>query len=507
MVHKVVAEPIDRSSMRIMSITPEGLKATGGLGTVMRPLNTAFRAHDVDAGVITPIMGQDHNLDSYHHLGAPLNIVVDGTNFKVSLLAGKLPDSNIPCILIDEPSLFGNRPGVYGEGGKEYTDNWLRSLVMNRAIMEGLRLGQTRADILIAHDWFAALAAPLRLLYEKGGNQGFERLRMQTVLHNILHKGQFPITNFHSLGMPRSMYNQLEYFDTLSTLKAGILYSDVVSTVSENHAKELLTVEGGSGFEGIINNIHRDGRFFGFTNGIETKDWDPRTNTHLHPNFGIEDAWEGKLANRAYLYKTFFPHLTVDPAIPLIGVLGRMDPQKGIGDVIEAIKEVLQDRKGQFVAMGPVAKQYQAEFEELQRLFPDQVGIHDGFINPHLPMAAFTYILVPSKVEPCGLTQQEAMRYGTVPIVAPVGGLVDTVIHGVNGYVLRKANADNVYYGIKIALRQFSQLGGIEEYKRWSTNAMLRDATFDKAIKGYIDVARRMLSGELVNRAMHGNSY
>lgn len=390
---------------------------TGGLADVVGALGPVMGAHDVECRVLLPLYRQIAHLAT----GAQ-EVLSVGSLFggPVRVLATR--DSGIDLLLIDAPHLY-DRPGqIYlNESGVDWADNQLRFGLLSWL---GAEIGRSGIagwvpDVIHAHDWQAGLVP----VY---AHQMGSSVPCVLTIHNIAFQGIFPATTMGALGLDPAGFTQdgFEYFGQISLLKGGLMQADQITTVSPTYARELMTPEFGMGLEGVL--AARKADLAGILNGIDMTAWDPATDPALAQNYTSRTLTK-KAANKRAVLDRF--GLDVDGTAPLFSVISRLSEQKGLDLALQALPAIL-DKGARFVLLGSGTPELEQGFKALAQRYPDRVGVEIGFNEDlaHLMQAGADATLVPSRFEPCGLTQLCAMRYGTLPIVSVTGGLADTVI-------------------------------------------------------------------------------
>ena len=391
---------------------------TGGLADVVGALGPVLGGLGVECRVLLPLYRQ------IAHLGRDAAVVLDaGSQFggPVRVLAKR--EAGIDLLLIDAPHLY-DRPGqIYlNEAGVDWADNHLRFGLLSRLGAEIGRKGVAgwQPDVVHAHDWQAGLT-PVYL-----GQADEAAPPCVLTIHNIAFQGNFPATTMGVLGLDPAGFTQdgFEYFGQISFLKGGLMQADQITTVSPTYARELLTPEFGMGLEGVL--VARKADLSGILNGIDTTAWDPASDPALVQTY-TSRTLARKVANKHALQEHF--GLGADTSPPLFSVISRLSEQKGLDLALQALPAIL-DKGARFVLLGSGAPELEHGFRELAGRYPGRVGVEIGFNEDlaHLMQAGADATLVPSRFEPCGLTQLCAMRYGTLPIVSITGGLADTVI-------------------------------------------------------------------------------
>ena len=401
--------------MRVLAVASEAypLVKTGGLADVVGALPAALAAHGI--AVTTLLPGYPAVLGAL----ADATVVHAGTEGQ-RLLAGRA--AGLDLLVLDAPALF-DRPGspYLAPGGYDWPDNAVRFAALARAAaIVALGPGTLpRFDLVHAHDWQAALA-PAYLAFSDG-----PRTPSVITVHNMAFQGQFPPSVFPALGLPAEAFTieGIEYYGMVGYLKAGLHYADRITTVSPSYAREIATPEGGMGLDGLIR--ARAGRVVGIVNGIDTAVWDPATDAVLAARYD-SGSLRDRIANRAALEETF--GLGAE-AGPIFAVITRLTWQKGVDLLAEALPAMVE-QGGRLALLGTGDAALEGAFLAAAQRFPRRVGVRIGFDETlsHLMFGGADAIVIPSRFEPCGLTQLYGLRYGCVPVVSRVGGLADTVI-------------------------------------------------------------------------------
>jgi len=323
---------------------------------------------------------------------------------------------------------FFDRPGLYQERGVDYSDNLDRFSFFCRATIEVMAYLKTvrgwNTHILHLHDWQTALCA-VYLNSVAQNRQDVQGVRTVLTLHNVGYQGLFPGVQFENLSLPPSLFTPagLEYYGMVNVLKGGIVFADYVTTVSPTYAREILTPEFGFGLEGVLCN--RADRLLGILNGIDIDRWNPETDSYLPANYSVIDR-SGKLVCKQALQREF---QLPESSVPLLGVIARLTSQKGL-DLVAAIIPQLMAMDLQLVMLGTGEPELEAKFKILQARYPHRMGFRVGFDEglAHRIEGGADVFVMPSRYEPCGLSQLYSLRYGTVPVVRKTGGLADTVL-------------------------------------------------------------------------------
>jgi starch synthase len=341
------------------------------------------------------------------------------------------PDDGVERLFVERPDLF-DRAGLYGEGGADYPDNDVRFAALGDAALDGARARGFAPDIVHLHDWQTGLAA-LTLRRRRRGRAAVGPATVFTI-HNLAYQGSFGVETLDRLSLPAGVFTPagIEFHGRVSFMKAGLVFADAVTTVSPRYAQEIQTPEFGHGLDGVLRERAGLGELTGILNGADYGRWSPETDPLIPARFSAARL-AGKAKDKAALQAR--AGMEADPHVPLLGVVSRLDHQKGI-DVVADAAEDLVALGAQLVVLGSGDPALEARLAALAARFPSNISVENAFDDPfaHLIQAGSDLLLVPSRWEPCGLTQMYALRYGTVPVVTAVGGLEDTVEDGVTGF-------------------------------------------------------------------------
>jgi starch synthase len=407
---------------RVLFVASEAfpLAKTGGLADVCGALPVNLAALGVDIRVMVPGYPAALAAALDQRLLADLSGVLGE---EARLVAARMPVSDLPVILFDCPRLFSRAGGLYqDEDGHDWPDNHQRFSTFCRAAAE-VALGRARLSwrptVVHAHDWHTGpLMALLRLA-------AAPRPRTVFTIHNLAFQGNFPLDSFGQVGLPRETLSPegIEFFGQISFLKAGIRYSDRLTTVSPNYAREILTPEHGCGLDGLLRLRATD--LTGILNGVDYDTWDPASDAALPQCYSPEDL-SGKTACRSALREEL--GLRRDTDAPLMIYVNRLTHQKMADVVLEALPRLVANGM-QLVVHGEGQREFEDAFTAAARHHPRQVAVRLGYREAlaHRMTAAADLSLTASRFEPCGLTTMYAMRYGALPVTRAVGGMADTV--------------------------------------------------------------------------------
>jgi starch synthase len=420
-----------------------GFAKTGGLADVAASLPPALASLGVDVAVMMPLYGFiRHGTAKVEPTEHRFEVPLGARKIPSRLWHGTLPDSTVPIYFVDQPEFFDRVDpkagfGLYqhtGADGKleDYPDNSSRFAFFSRAVLEALpRLGFW-PDVLHLNDWQTGLApAYLREIRAKPRAErpaGYEHIRTIFTIHNLAYQGLFWHLDMPTLGLPWRLFTpeMLEFYGRLNFLKAGLVYADLLTTVSPTYAREIQTPYYGCGLHGVL--LQRCDRLVGIVNGIDFSAWNPATDKHIAANYAVETLGDGKPRCKAALQEAF--GLDVDPRKLLFGVVSRLADQKGIDLILKVMPDLLARETVQLVVLGVGDKRHHDALTALHERFPKQAGARFELNEAiaHQIEASADAFLMPSQYEPCGLNQLYSLRYGTVPVVRATGGLTDTVV-------------------------------------------------------------------------------
>jgi starch synthase len=476
--------------MNVLAVASEAYPVikTGGLADVVGALPAALKAEGISTRTLLP--GYPDVLKA---LGSAAEIL-DLPKFfggAARLLGGS--GAGLDLFVIDAPHLFARSGNPYvALNGADWPDNAIRFAALGRIAAD---IGQGAVpswlpDVVHAHDWQAGLA-PAYLQYS-------DQPRPATVMtvHNLAYQGQFSQQLLSAIGLPPEAFimDGVEYYGAIGFLKAGLRFADRITTVSPTYAFEIQGPEAGMGLDGLLRG--RKDRLSGILNGIDTLVWNPATDARIASNFDA-DSLDHRAANKAALQRRF--DLAPAPDAFLLGVISRLSWQKGLDLLLESLPTLLQDG-AQLAVLGSGDADLQSHYGEAAASNPGRIGAVIGYDESlaHLIQAGADAIVVPSRFEPCGLTQLCALRYGAIPIVARVGGLADTVIDA-NAAAVAAGAATGVQFGpvtgenLSEALRRANALFHDKPvWRKMQRNGMAGDVSWRNSARHYADLYREI---------------
>ena len=470
--------------MKVFFVTGECVPfvKTGGLADVCGALPNAISKLGHEVKIFLPLYASisryDFALKQLSDL-ADLPIRIGDRTITFNTWQGRLPDSEVEVFFVDCPAYY-HRAQLYTMDRDEDE----RFILLQHAVFNIIQHRHWTPDILHCHDWQSSLI-PVYLRKNYGWDHLFEQTASILTLHNIGYQGRFPSSSLYKASLSYSDYypgGPYELFDTFCFMKAGIVYADAITTVSETYAGEIQKPANGSDLDGILKS--RKDSLWGIINGIDEAIWNPATDTHIPFQYNI-DSLEVKSKNKEALLKEM--NLAYQEEIPTIGIISRFAGQKGFKLLQPIFSDLLQRLQVQFVVLGSGESDIEDFFRWAAAAYPDQVATYFGYNDrlAHLIEAGCDMFLMPSYYEPCGLNQMYSLRYGTLPVVRKTGGLADTVYDyheykgGGNGFTFKTYTPYAVYLAILRAVQIFSdknawramQIRGMETDFSWESSA------------------------------------
>lgn len=386
------------------------------------------------------------------------------------------------------------RDGIYqAPDGRDHPDNLERFTFFTRGVLEGVKALGLKPDLIHCNDWQTALIPVyLKTLYKD--DPSLSGISTLLTIHNLGHQGVFPYEGFHLTGLPPELFHvdRLEYWGSFSTLKGGVLYSDAITTVSEGYRDETLTESFGFGFEGILR--ERAGDYCGILNGVDYGEWDPEKDPLIEKNYSDANI-RGKGACKLALMDEL--SISRPPGVkgvvgtpPLVGIVSRLTDQKGTGVVLEAIDRIMAEGVN-LALLGSGDKAYEEGLKKAGERHRGGLSVTIGFDNTlaHRIEAGADIFLMPSSYEPCGLNQMYSLKYGTIPIVTPRGGLDDTIIDaslkGGNGFKMEDLTEEALITKVREAAVLYKDR---RRWRRLQKSAFGCDFSWDVSARSYIDL-------------------
>ena len=382
---------------------------------------------------------------------------------------------------------YFDREGFYNQNNKDFEDNDERFIFFNRAVLESLKYIGFKPHIIHCNDWQTGLIpAYLKTTYKT--DAFFARSKTLLTVHNLAYQGHYSYKSFIKSGLGEKHYTTsgLEFYGGMNFLKGGLVYADKVNTVSPTYAKETLkSNETAHGLKDVLK--HRGKDYSGIINGIDFEVWDPAMDSYLPVGYDDENYKKGKNICKNFLRKEV--GLSESKTLPLVGIVSRITYQKGLDLAVHAIEQ-LKD-KAQFVILGSGEKATQQKFKELADEY-ENIAVVQKLDEPmaHKIYAGSDIFLMPSRFEPCGLSQMIAMRYGSVPVVSKVGGLADT-INKKNGFFVDSVDKEGILKTLREVVVTY---GDKDKWDKLVVNCMQGDFSWDKSSSDYQKLYDELIS-------------
>jgi starch synthase len=463
--------------MKILFVTSEfaDFAKAGGLADVSAALPRALRRQGVDVRILMP--AYQNVLDKLRVLSV-VGSLPGQSAIEPCLIGETRTADGIPVYLILAPSLYQRSGTPYSTPeGYDWGDNDVRFARLGLAaaeIAKGVDGIGWKPDVVHVHDWAAALA-PAYLAWSGS------KVPSILTIHNLAHQGIFPADRLDALAIPHDAFRTdgVEFHNYISFMKAGLTYANHVTTVSATYADEITGEALGSGLQGLMSGLASEGRLTGIVNGLED-DWDPTTDPHLLKSFDADDP-SGKAENKAFVGLS----LCLAPSEgPLFGIVSRLVHQKGL-DLVADIAGELVERGGQIAILGTGDPNVERMLLDLSRRYRGAIGLVAGFSDTmaHRVVAASDFFLMPSRFEPCGLTQMQAQRYGALPIAHATGGLADTIDDGETGFLFHDFSREAFLDACRRAFEVYSAPDALTSMR---STAMRRRFDWEGPARDYI---------------------
>jgi starch synthase len=523
----------NRGKPRVLFVASEvvGFAKTGGLADVTGALPAALARRGLECTIILPLYRcVREGKAPLSRLEHTFTVPVGNRKVAGGLWRSTLPGSDVPVYLIEQAEYFERDDPAHGRGlyqftlpggqKRDYPDNCERFVFFCRGVLEALsvisgqvsddrevttddsqRTSDNWPDVLHLNDWQSGLI-PVYLHEEYGKQPAYDRLRTLLTIHNVSYQGQFWHWDMLLTGLDWRLFNfrQLEFYGMLNFLKAGIVFADMVSTVSPTYAKEIQTPYYGCGLEGVL--TEKRDRLFGIVNGADYRVWNPATDGHLPAKYDVDSVGRSKPLCKAALQRRY--GLPAEPRTPLLGMVARLVEQKGL-DLVCKIADSLLQQGIQLVILGEGDAIYHRVLADLRTRFPNRFGVVFGFDETlaHQIEGGADIFLMPSHYEPAGLNQLYSLKYGTMPVVRATGGLADTITD-VNPETLAAGTATGFIF---TASTPMALLGAVDRaldmYRnrpdQWLTlvqTGMRQDWSWDRVAGEYEKLYQKVVSSQ-----------
>lgn len=478
--------------MRVLMISPEiaPFAKVGGLADVVGSLPKAQARLGHEIRIVCPLYGCMERLGEWTRYEAPLQIELGEGNVPAAVWMAQLPGSSVELYLIEQGEFFGGAEIYRGASGDGLGDD-RRFALLCRAALDLCYLLEWIPQVIHCHDWPAALA-PL-MLNSVEVDEPLARAATVLTIHSLQYQGHFSPGIIQFAGLPEEVFQGdcLEFMGGVNLLKGGIYNATKITTVSPTYSREVLKEGGGFGLEEVLK--FRSADLIGILNGIDLEEWDPATDALIRANYTCEE-FDGKRECKRALQREF--GLRVDPERMLLGVVSRFFWEKGLDLLVALIPKLLSDLGVQLVALGQGDPEIEGYFREMSERFSGSIGTRIAFSNElaHRIFAGADAFIMPSRFEPCGLSQLYAMAYGAPPIVRATGGLVDTVedydetrATG-TGFAFKEADAGELMACIRRAVQLYEK--SPSDFHNLRIRGMRADFSWERSAERYSDVYR-----------------
>lgn len=442
---------------------------TGGLADVVGALPQALEIASQEVIIVTPAYKaiQSHFWqDKIQRFKEDISYSVIGKDIKVYFI---------------ENDKYFNRDGLYGDKSGDYNDNLERFSYYCKRTLKLLKEINFKPDIIHVHDWQASLI-PVYLKTIFTNDNFYKNIRSILTIHNIGYQGIFPKEEFPKIGLDRNLFSMdyLEFYGKINILKGGIVFSDLITTVSPTYSKEIQTKKFGSGLEGVLHKCRSS--VFGILNGLDYSVWSPEIDKFIVKNYSAKSI-QDKYKNKEELQKIC--KLPIENDLPLFGMVSRLAEQKGFDILAESIEKICK-MDLQLVILGTGDLKYHILLEDMAKKYPKVISLHLRFDDPlaHKIYAGSDIFLMPSRYEPCGLGQMISLRYGTIPLVFKTGGLADTVTPD-NGFVFDRYTKEDLIRTIKKTINAY---GNKKNWLELLLRAMQYNFSWEGSAKKYLEL-------------------
>ncbi|MBW1799556.1 MAG: glycogen synthase GlgA [Deltaproteobacteria bacterium] len=484
--------------MTVFFLTPEAVPfaKTGGLADVAGSLPNALKRSGVDVKMAMPYYRPVREGDfDVRTVIKDLGIRLGAETYRLDVLECRL-EEGIAVYFIDREDLY-DRPNLYGDGRGDYYDNFERFAFFSLAALNLPERLAFRPDVIHCHDWQTGLIPAM--VKGSANHRSYRGIPVVFTIHNLAYQGIFPEEKLALTGLPNADFFQpegLEYWGKISLLKAGIVYSEAVTTVSPAYAREIRTPEYGMGMEGILQK--RQAVLHGILNGVDYHLWDPERDPHIPAQYSIR-----KIKGKGDCKAALLDEMGLGPRMrdrPLLAVVSRLDVQKGLDLLVKILDDMMSTDIG-LVILGAGDEGIQKSLLRSAEKYAGRIGLRIGFDEPlaHRIMAGADIFLIPSRYEPCGLTQMYALKYGIVPVVRSTGGLEDTVeqfdskTKKGNGFKFTVYEPGAFLEAVREAVRIYREP---EVWSRLMANGMNADFSWDRSARRYKALYQSILTNK-----------
>lgn len=450
----------------------------GGLGDVLGALTEVLGEKNIECETIIPFYRKIIKASNIMEK-SEIQFIHNDQIIKCKIYETDFPGKKNKCLLVDYPYYF-DRDNVYG-----YEDEIERFVLFSKAVYSYIETGEREISIIHLNDWQTALIAPYLKIYSR------KKIPVLFTIHNMKFQGIFDSNSYRILSLPGELLYPaapMEYYNNVNLMKGGLVFSDAISTVSETYAREIKTSAFGEGLDGVLNS---KGTVYGILNGISYQEWNPETDKSIQFTYDLKTADKKEMNKIALLNEFKIPY---KKNIPLIGIVSRLDSQKGFDIILENF-DSLMELPFHFIVLGTGERKYEEALTHYSNIYSDRFKCRIAFDSDlsHKIIAGSDFFLMPSKYEPCGLTQMYSLRYGTIPIVRATGGLADTIIDvnensiSGNGFSFYDYNSKELIKTIERAIEYYKRK---KHMQNLIIRAMTSDVSWESSVDKYLNLYR-----------------
>lgn len=475
---------------------------TGGLADVAGALPKKIMNLGHKVSVVMPLYGKARQRGGIFLLMDKTIFVPVGDRIvEGKIWQSRLPDSEVDIYFIENDNYY-DRSELYGTSTGSYQDNAQRFIFFSRGVLETIKALSLKVDVIHCNDWHTALIPVyLKTLYKN--NPLLKDVATVFTLHNLFYQGSFERKTIEFTGLSG---NLLGLSGKVNFMKGGLVYADLLTTVSRRYAREIQTQQFGFGLEQVL--LSRSGDLYGIINGLDYKVWNPKTDNLLPANYNKNDL-SGKMECKRVLQRE--NGLSSEPNIPLLGLISRLDDQKGL-DLIAGVIDDIMELGVQFILLGTGKEKYHQLFTEIGARYPSRVRINLTFDDrlAHLIEAGADIFLMPSRFEPCGLNQLISLKYGTAPVVSRTGGLADTIVNytpkkleegKATGFLFSVGSSRELLASIKKAVRLYHDR---DKWTKLIQNGMSQDWSWGRSAREYVKLYQKAIESRLSTEIKNG---
>ena len=464
---------------------------TGGLGDMVGSLPKTLRKLGHDPIIFMPkYKSVDYNKFDIKTTGVYIHVQMFGNPIEAEIYKTYI-ENDIPVYFI-ENNEFYYREGIYGSNSKDYYDNAERFTFFSKACICAIKELKISPDIIHCHDWPTGII-PLFLKTIYKDNKYLKKTGTMFTIHNVVYQGIYEAEKIKMMGLPWDIFNSegIEFYGKINFLKAGIVFSDIITTVSKTYANEIQTQEFGAGLDGILRNRCND--LHGITNGVDYDIWNPDKDNLIIKCFSPTDL-KGKVDCKRDILSFFGLEFKED--VPLIGMISRLDKQKGIDLLEEAIHDIVK-MDIHLCILGIGDERFHKSLSEISEKYKEKVKLKIAFNNQlaHKIEAGADIFLMPSKYEPCGLNQLYSLKYGTIPVVRKTGGLADTIkeydiesLSG-NGFTFQEYSGKELLKALQRAVNIYKEK---DSWMKLMQKAMNQDFSWQRSAYAYLELYNKL---------------